>query len=529
MPRLLRALVPLGVGLVAAAPALAQAPIANANRPVPPAVRRAAETITQDHFRNGIGALAHDSMRGRDTPSPEIEKAALWVASEFRRIGLRPAGDSGGYIQRFTLRRTRLDTASAVSATARGETSTWRLGRDIFFLGGRMPGGSRTMPVVLVVGLPTDTARPFGDVDLRGAAVISVLTPDEANPAVLNPVLLRAFAQGVGAWIAAAEFPPQLLGNLANRPAPESWSLVGQTTGDGGIPAILALRDSSVLGLLRAAGEDPATILTAAARGVRPLPGVRVTVSPNWVTQSEVTSPNAVGMLEGSDRALRGEAVVFVAHMDHVGVTAGGRCRAAGADSVCNGANDNASGTVGVVELAEAYASLRPRPRRSMVFVAVSAEERGLLGAAYYTEHPAVPMDRTVAAIDFDMIARNSTDTIVTVGKRFSSLAEAADRAAAQHPELHIVPADDPDPSGINFQSSDHLPFARRGVPVLFFFSGQHPDLHAPADQLDSADLDKATRVARLAFYLGLDVANSAARPQWDPAARARIVVGAGQ
>ena len=531
MFRRLRALVHLGLGLAAASPAFAQAPAAAPSRPVPPAVRRAVETITQEHFRTGVGVLAHDSMRGRETPSPETEKAALWVASEFRRIGLRPAGDSGGYIQRFRLRRTRLDSTTALTATSgRGDTTRWVLRRDFVLAGGAAPNTTRTMPVVLVSGIPTDSARPFGDVNLTGAAVLHLIQVSQIRGPVLNQLVGRAVGQGAVAWIVVAAAPPPLWANFAGRPLPEGWSLVGREVQDG-TPAVMLLRDSAAFGLFRALGEDPATLWTPAAQGVRALSGAQITFNPSWTTLEEVTSPNAVGMLEGSDRTLRNEAVVFVAHMDHVGVAnpaSPRRCGADGADSVCNGANDNASGTVGVVELAEAYASLRPRPRRSMVFVAVSAEERGLYGAYYYADHPVIPMDRTVAALDFDMIARNSPDTIVTVGKGLSTLTDVADRVAAEHPELHLVPANDPDPSGINFQSSDHLPFAQKGVPVLFFFSGVHPDLHGASDSIERADLEKATRVARLVFYIGLEVANAAGRPQWDPAARQRIVTAAG-
>jgi len=521
----LRTLVSLGLGLAAASPAFAQAPAAPAGRPVPPAVRRAAETITQEHFRNGIGILAHDSMRGRETPGPETEKAALWVASEFRRIGLRPAGDSGGHIQRFRLRRTRLDSATTLTATSgRGDATRWVLRRDFVTVGGAAPDTTRTMPVVLVSGFPTDTARPFGDEDLSGAAVLHFTQLGQVRGEVLDRLMSRAVRQGAAAWIMVVPVPSQLWASLAGRSVREAWSLVGRDV-RGGAPFVLMLRDSAAFGLLRAMGEDPATLWTLAARGVRAPSGARITIAPSWVTVDDVTAPNVVGVLEGSDRSLRNEAVVFVAHVDHVGVVGGGRCRHSEetpADTVCNGADDNASGTVGLIEVAEAYASLRPRPRRSMVFVAVSAKELGLLGAYAYTDRPAMPIDRTVAAINFDMIARNSPDTIITVGKGLSTLGEVADRIAAEHPELHIVPANDPGPSGANSQSSDHLPFAQAGVPVLFFSSGVHPDLYRATDQLERTDLDKATRVARLGFYIGLEVANAAGRPQWDPAARAR-------
>jgi Zn-dependent M28 family amino/carboxypeptidase len=519
MSTFVRRLVPLGVIIALTSPLSAQSRTT---------IQRAAGTIDAAHFRAGVGVIADDSMRGRDTPSPELEKTAAWVAAEFRRLHLRPAGDQGSYLQRFQLRRSRPDSAYTLTATGRGVTSEWRLGRDIAFVWGELPEAAASLPVVLLAGVPTDIARPLGDVPARGAVVIHVITPDQFRGAVLNPLMGAAMSLGVGAWIVVVDAPAPRFAALAARSFQPQWELLGRTShGARGTPMLGMVNDSAARAVLAAAGEDLAALRTPAGQGARALAGVTVAFAPRWIVEAEPTAPNVVGVLEGSDPTLRNEAVVFVGHMDHVGVAADGRCPAVGADSTCNGADDNASGTVGVVELAEAYASLQPRPRRSIVFLGVSAEERGLFGTYHYTDHPAIPLEQTVAAFSLDMLSRNAPDTIYLVGKRFSSLGEAADRTAREHPELRMTPADDPDSSGFNWQSSDHLPFAQRGVPAAFFFAGQHPDLHRATDSVDRADWDKAARVARLAFYLGLDVANAAARPQWDPAARQRIVAGA--
>ena len=523
MSRLARLLVPIGVAVAATSPLVAQN--RSTRLPTAAAIQRAAETITATQFRDRVGVISDDSMRGRDTPSPELEKTAVWVASEFRRIGLRPAGDQGSFIQRFQLRRSRPDSTYAFTATGRGVTSEWRLGRDVGFVWGELPEAPTTMPVILLAGVPADVARPLGDVPARGSVVLHVITPDQFRGAVLNPLMGAAITLGVGMWIIVVDLPAPRFATLAARSFQPQWELLGRASqGSRGTPMLAAVRDSTVLGLLAAAGEDLAALRTPAGQGARALSGVTVAFAPRWVVEAEPTAPNAVGVLEGSDPTLRNEAVVFVAHMDHVGVTADGRCAAAGADSVCNGADDNASGTVGVVGLAEAYASLRPRPRRSLVFLGVSGEERGLFGTYHYADHPAIPIERTVAAISLDMLSRNAPDSIFLVGNRFSSIGDVADRMAREHPELRITPADDTDASGFNWQSSDHLPFAQRDVPAVFFFAGQNPDLHRPTDSVDRADWDKAERVTRLAFYLGLDIANATGRPVWDAAARQRIV-----
>jgi len=525
MGHIARSLLPAGLALVIAAPAAVHAQAAGARRPTPAALRRAVETISEADFRAGMGVLAHDSMRGRDTRSPQLLQAAQWVAARFRRAGLRPAGDSGGYFQRYRMRHLRLDSLSTVSARAGSWTSAWALGREIAHVGGPSPRGDRTMPVVLLSGIPTDTARPFGDVAVDGAAVLHVIAPEQLRSPMLDPLIGRGISAGAVAWILVAQFPPPLWERFQRRSSSERWELAGsEPSGEAGPVGVLAVRDSSVLGLLGAAGVDVAALRTPAGQGIRPLAGVEVAVSPHWTTLEDAVAPNVVGVLEGSDRTLRDEAVVFLAHMDHIGTASGGDCAADGTDSICNGADDNASGTVAVVELAEAYASLRPRPRRTTVFVAVSGEEYGLFGSHHYAANPVVPLERTAAAVNFDMISRASPDTIQMRGKDYTSLGALADSLALAHPELRLRTA----PRIGAYGASDHYPFALRGIPTASFGTGDMPDIHRPTDNLERADFDKAARAARLAFYLGLEVANAAGRPQWDPAARARVVSGAG-
>jgi len=524
MTSLVKRFAPLALAALAASPLHGQARRGQAASPA--AVRRAAETIAEASFRERGTLLAHDSMRGRDTPSPGLDLTAEWVASEFRRIGLRPGGDQGSYIQRFQLRRSRLDSATALTATAGGVSTTWRLGRDVAFLGGTRPATTQTMPLVLLSGIPTDSARPFGDMAVRGAAVLHVATPEIIGGPALNQMIGQAIAAGVAAWIVVVDVPEARWTNWLRRSVTaQQWQMVGVAGPlDGGVPQLFGVRDSSAMALLTAAGQDLNALRSSGTATIRQLGGAQLTIRPSSVVTAEPTVPNAVGVLEGSDPALRAQAVAFVAHMDHVGVTAGGRCPAVGADSVCNGANDNAAGTVGLVELAEAYASLRPRPRRSMVFVAVSAEELGIFGSGYYTSRPAIPMDQTVAVIGMDEIARNTPDSMIVVGKAYSSLGAVADRVVAAHPELGLLAVDDIWPQLNYFQRSDHYPFALRGVPALVLYGGPSAEVHTPNDSPETVNWGKAARVVRVAFYVGLEVANTDARPEWDPQARARTV-----
>ena len=209
--------------------------------------------------------------------------------------------------------------------------------------------------------------------------------------------------------------------------------------------------------------------------------------------------------------------------MDHVGIG-----RPVDGDSIYNGADDDASGTAAIVELAEAFASLPTPPRRSLVFMTVSGEERGLLGSRWYVEHPLFPLGATVANLNIDMIGRNWRDTLVAIGREESSLGASLTATVQAHAELGLHLIDDPWPDENFYFRSDHYNFARVGVPILFFFTGPHEDYHGPNDEADRILYDKTARIVRLIFHLGLRVANADERPQWDPAAYRRVVEGGG-
>ena len=532
MTRFPRPLLALAALSLAARGATAQTPTPRTPRqPSPAAVERALATITGADISAGVGALAHDTMRGRETPSPELEQAARWVAAQFRRISLRPGGDSGGYIQRVPLRERQMDSTFALTISGGGTSRRAVFGRDAGILGNQPPTVRGAHPVVLVTGVPADSGDPFAGVSLRGAAVVHVLAQGQLRGSLVNRVAMRGFAEGMVSWTFVVDPPDQQWAALTRTALRADWELVGgNLPSRDALPVILVVRDSAAADLLRAAGVDLAAFRANPTFTARPVAGWDLSVEPAWRTLREPTVPNTVGVLPGSDRTLREEYVVFTAHMDHVGYLApdgSGRCAIAGADSICNGADDNASGTVGIVELAEAYAALNPRPARTMVFVAVSAEERGLFGAWHYTRHPVGAMDRTAAVIDLDMVGRNARDTVNCPGKDYSTLGALAGRLASEHPELGLTLVDPPDQRGVYWRLSDHYPFASQGVPALFFFSGPHPDLHRAGDSLDRMDVDKATRVVKLAFHAGLAVANTAARPALTDAGRS-AVAGAG-
>jgi hypothetical protein len=211
------------------------------------------------------------------------------------------------------------------------------------------------------------------------------------------------------------------------------------------------------------------------------------------------TVRNVIGWIPGIDPRLREEYVVFTAHYDHIGVAGVPDARG---DSIYNGADDNASGTAALLEIAEAFGALAAPPRRSVVFLATAAEELGLLGAEHYVANPTFPLDRTVANLNLDMIGRNDPGSVAVIRTSTSTLADSALAAAARHPEIGISPIDVPDDQLV--RRSDCFAFLARGVDALFFHSGVHVDYHGLDDEPQRLDAAKAAAVAKLAWWTGV-------------------------
>jgi Zn-dependent M28 family amino/carboxypeptidase len=230
------------------------------------------------------------------------------------------------------------------------------------------------------------------------------------------------------------------------------------------------------------------------------------------------SAPNVVGVVPGSDPKLAAEYVVLSAHMDHLGIESG-----AAPDSIYNGADDNGSGTVGVLEVARAMGA-GTRPKRSVIFAIVSGEEKGLWGSEWFVGHSPVPLGAIVADINLDMIGRNWRDTVGVIGREHSNLGQILDQVAARHRELRVTPVGDRWPDQNRFYRSDHYNFARAGVPILFLSSGYAPEYHEVGDSPDKIDAEKLARLAQLVYYFGLEVADRVDRPQWNEASRRRIV-----
>lgn len=462
------------------------------------------ETITATDFRARIGFLADDALLGRDTPSQGLEVAAAYIASEFLRLGLEPAGDAGSYLQRWPyVTRSLEGDASSLGLAGAGPAPELAFGRDFWVASG---GDTPVEAAVTVFAAMPGPNTPVPDALAGRIAVVAL--PGSARDAAAGAFQALRALQVAGAAGVIFVLDPSVGPDVVAARAQTGTTMRGR---GAAMPAFY-VRRAPLDELFTAGGAHLGGLLQRAGAASVAVPDLRLRLDAP-IREIEHRPPNAVAILRGSDPQLRDTYVVFSAHMDHVGVGAPD----ASGDSIYNGADDDASGTSAVLELAEAFASLPEPPARSLVFLAVSGEEKGLLGSAYYADHPTVPIESIVANVNIDMISRNAPDSAVVIGQEYSSLGPLAVEITRAHPELGLNIGPDPWPEERFFFRSDHFNFARREIPALFFFTGTHEDYHRPSDEVDRVDTDKAARITRLIFHIGQTIADDPEPPAWTP------------
>ncbi len=478
-----------------------------------------AASITAADVARRISIIADDSMLGRATPSHGLELTAGYAAAEFRRLGLRPTGDAGSYTQRYPLIISRFDPAKSwVRASGRAPAS-WQVGPDVPLFQGEPSGDVTGAGLVILVG---DSSR---GVTIPPGAVTGKIVVVVFGPAIDGIAGALIQQKPAGVFLVAAR-PDEMWSKMPGKTP--SIRVVNPAEGGLAIPPVFAFRRDALTPWLVRAGIDTTLLDAHGAMHIVPAPGVAIDFHVDQQRVADESAPNVMGVLEGSDPILKNEYVVFSGHMDHIGTPGSGEgCSALGADSICNGADDDGSGSVTVLELAEAFATAPVRPKRSVAFLLVSGEERGLWGSGYWAGHPTLPIASVVADLNIDMVGRNAPDTVSVIGREHSDLSATLDQVAGHHPELGLHAMGDLWPSEGLYFRSDHYNFARKGIPVLFFTTGLHPQYHAVTDEAALIDADKMMRIGRLIYYLGETIANTLTRPAWDPASRARIVESA--
>ena len=514
-----------------------------------PGVRAAVEAIRGDLIRKHMSTLADDALEGRGLGTPGYDGALRYVETTLKGYGVEPAGEGGTFRQRVPLRNSVVvEDKSSMKVTSKAGAKTLAYGVD-YLLGGdhlREQVAIDNAPVVFVgygvsapglgyddyansvnvegkvvaylsgapASLPSNERAHFSsgvvkdaEAVKRGAiGTISFTSPDD--PRFRWDVSVATSKQGSFAWIDAQGQPSR---------------------GDAALRGSASLNHSGVAALFAGAPTPLADVFAAAAAS-RPqafdLPA-RISLATS-TTHRDIESANLVGRVKGSDPQLQSEHVVYIAHVDHFG-----RGVAVNGDDIYNGAHDNASGVAVVLEIAHAMTTLPAQPRRSALFLFVTAEERGLLGSDYFARHPTVPRESLVAdlALDMPFLFHPLLD-IVPYGAQHSSLLAPVTKAA-QH--LGIGIAEDPIPEQVLFIRSDHYSFVRQGIPSLFIKSGfktgdpaldgskinagyRRDVYHKPNDDMKQPfDFEAGAQHARLNFLTGWLVAQDTARPAWNP------------
>jgi Zn-dependent M28 family amino/carboxypeptidase len=509
--------------------------------------RAAAETVRANRIRADIRFLASDLLGGRGPSTPGDELAQAYIASRFEAIGLEPAS-GGTWRQPFDLVAIDSSCPKAVSFTHGTERETLRFGDDFIASSGVQEDVARIADAeVVFVGYgivaPEYDWDDFKGADLRGKVLLVMNNDPESDPDLFAGRRRLYYGRWDYKFDQAARVGAA--GAIIIHTTPSAgygWSVVQSSwTGTryalpaGNEPAVQVkawATDEASRRLVRLGGQD-LDILRAAAqrRDFRPVPlGVRLSLTiPNRIERRR--SANVIGRLPGGDTRLSAEAVLYTAHHDHLG----SRPAADGQPPVVyNGALDNASGVAQMLAVAEAFAALSERPRRSILFAAVGAEEQGLLGSQYLASHLPVPAGRVAADINIDGIniwGRTSDVAVVGLGK--STLDEWI-RAIAEAQGRTVTAEAFPDRG--SFYRSDHLSFARVGIPSAYLDTGtrflgrpedwgrkqqeewEREHYHQPSDDLTPGwDFSGAIEDARLLFYLGAKVANTPEPPQWRP------------
>ncbi len=466
-------------------------------------LRRWTVPMIQDSLRRDLFALAGDAMRGREAGTLDELRGAVWTAERAREAGLRPAGEDGTYFQWFPLRRVRPADDSRVAL----DGAPLALWRDVAVTAAVDAAGE--LPLVWVGAAGADSLRRL---DLRGKAVAALLVPPARPP--VSWISLRAWRYTVQA--------------LAQRTAALTAAgaaavvLVADDSTDAAFPTMVSQmqRGSCALdsaGAGRPAARVPAVWVPAALRG-RVASAARLTLALR--AESFVyPSANVVAVAPGRGPRLAGEHVLFSGHHDHDGVR-----NAVAGDSIWNGADDEASVSVAMLAIGRAFA--RQPGRRSALFVWHGAEERGLLGSRWYSARPTVPRASIVAVLNGDMIGRNHPDSAALLGsqpphRNSADLVTTALDANARVTRFALDSLwDRPDlPEGWYFRS-DHLPYARLGIPSIFFTTLLHADYHTPRDEPGRIDVPKLARMTRWIYATGRAVAERDARPVPEPGFR---------
>ena len=498
---------------------------------------RGVDTITAAQLRSYLTFIASDEMEGRDTPSRGLDTTAKFIAMNLGRWGFKPMGDDGTFFQKIALRREALD-ATKTAGSINGKDFV--VGED--FLPNPV---SATLSGPLVYAgngwvLKSKNLNPYQGIEVKDKIIVVVGTGFPRG-ATRNDLAGRmgedwssptVYAQQHGAkGVLAIPDAGALLSweQLRARALQPARSVVEKFTTQPSAPPVPNVVMSMKMVKVLFEGEKVDAVALANGSDVAPFEltpkNITVTVA---VKSEHPMTQNVVAVWEGGDPVLKNEYVAVGAHYDHVGICAPGT-----ADPICNGADDDGSGTTALLGMAEAISHAKQKPKRSVLFVWHCGEEKGLWGSRYFTDYPTIPLDKIVTQLNIDMIGRSKKDgdtndrnkeltgpnAIYVIGSTMMSTELGKLSQDVNKSFLNLTydtKYDDPaDPNRFFFRS-DHYNYARKGIPIIFFFDGVHEDYHRPGDEPQKIDYDKMEKVARTVYLTLWAVANLPTRPKVD-------------
>jgi hypothetical protein len=498
------------------------------------------EAITAAQLKEWLYVVASDDMEGRDTPSRGLDQAAKFIADHLSRWGVKPGGDDGSYFQKFALTSRRVEPELTI-ASVNGHG--FKLGED--FIAEPLQGQASGRIVYVGNGymVKAKDIDDYQGVDVKGKIMLAVegyprgvsyqdLSDKKVGVDYDTP---ETYARSHGARGVIYIPSVSTITFWQNRHkfslSPSRMKLERARQIGPNVPVIYA-SEKMVKAILDGEKLDYETIRKQAAEGAPGeafdlTAGKQASFNVNAKIDRAVTQ-NVVGVIEGVDPVLKKEYIAVGAHYDHVGMMKNGE-----GDRIYNGADDDGSGTVATLGIAQALAKSPERPKRSVIFVWHAGEEKGLWGSEFFTNNPTVPIEQIITQLNIDMIGRSKKEgddnpankdltgpnELYVIGSKMMStdLGNLSEEVNNSFLKLTFnYKYDDPNDTERFFYRSDHYNYARKGVPIIFYFSGVHEDYHGLADTPDKIDYEKMQKVARTVFAMMWRLANAPERPKVD-------------
>jgi hypothetical protein len=485
-------------------------------------LKKGLKQITPELLEQHINYLASDSLKGRNTPSPGLDQAAGYIVGQLSSMGIQKVNDS--WFQNMPLITKNLNPDMCLFSLSKGEaTKTFALKTD--YIPFEMTADTMVKSAVVFAGYgitaPEYNYDDYKGLDVSGKIVLIMKhEPGEKDSTSLfngktdtkhsfiSAKVENAMKHGAIGLLVVTD----PLNHMLLSPQGYPWPGLSKFLPQDNLPVELYAQENRIpvvqigenvvkflLGSLDSLKNIQKKIDSTHSPSSFPLVQTTCDVSTR-LKVTRYTAKNVIGILEGEDPELKKEYVFIGGHYDHVGYM---KNHKAGEDYIYNGADDNASGTAGVLAIAKAFVSMKTKPQRSIVFILFAGEELGLYGSKYYCDHPLVSMEKTVAMLNLDMISRNGSDTLQLDGlKQNPDMAEIISKEAKKMKFINIEGSED------LFSRSDHYNFFKKGVSAMDITSGLHADYHTVRDNPDSVDPAKAARISVLTFKTAWIMAN---------------------